>query len=212
MLQKDKTLHFPATLRNRAAITKVLKHYLPRSGTILEIGSGSGEHIIFFGKQFPHLKWQPSDIDVRNTESIDAWIDTEMGNAKNVLRPLIIDISNLIPRVENTYTIICINVVHISPWKVTEGLMRNAGTLLPNGGILYLYGPYKIDGKHTAQSNKLFDTSLKLQNKSWGVRNLEDICDEATNNDLVFIERVEMPSNNQSLIFKKSSARGVKRG
>lgn len=199
----DKARHFPATARNRDVIADVLIRYLPASGTVLEIGSGSGEHSIYFAGLFPHLDWQPSDPDPLNLDSIQAWIDAEMPDAPNIRRPLAINASDAILPIDAADVVICTNVIHISPWDATEGLMRNAGALLPPGGILYLYGPYKIDGKHTAPSNESFDHSLRSQNETWGVRNLEDVCTEAAKNGLVFAERVEMPSNNQSVIFRK---------
>jgi SAM-dependent methyltransferase len=199
----DKARHFPATARNRDVISDVLKRYMPASGTVLEIGSGSGEHSIYFAGLFPHLDWQPSDPDPLNLDSIQAWIDTAMPDAPNIRRPLPINASDVILPIDAADVVICTNVIHISPWDATEGLMRNAGALLPPGGILYLYGPYKIDGKHTASSNESFDLSLRSQNKSWGVRDLEDVCAEAEKNGLVFADRIEMPSNNQSVIFRK---------
>ena len=199
----DKARHFPATARNRDVIAGVLRRYLPASGTVLEIGSGSGEHCIYFAGLFPDLDWQPSDPDPLNLDSIQAWIDAEMPDAPNIRPPLPINASDVVLPIDAADAVICTNVIHISPWDATEGLMRNAGALLPPGGVLYLYGPYRIGGEHTAPSNESFDFSLRSQNESWGVRNLEDVCAEAEKNGLVFAERVEMPSNNQSVIFRK---------
>ena len=199
----DKALHFPATLRNRNAIAEVLKEYLPETGVVLEIGSGSGEHGTFFANIFSNLDWQLSDNDPVNLDSIRAWIDYELPDKLNIYPPLLIDVSNIPLPVKFANVIICINVVHITPWNVTEGLMKNAGVLLPKGGILYLYGPYKVSGKHTSTSNEIFDLSLRAENEKWGVRDMESICTEAKKNNLKFIERVKMPSNNQSLIFCK---------
>ncbi|MBR72139.1 MAG: SAM-dependent methyltransferase [Rhodospirillaceae bacterium] len=201
----DKALHFPATTRNRDVIARVLKSYLPKSGNILEIGSGSGEHGVFFSKLFPNLNWQLSDIDPLNLESIKAWIEYEGEQSKNIFTPLIVNASENFFLIRKVSAIICINVLHISPWNVTTGLMRNTGKLLPPGGVLYLYGPYKINGDHTSHSNELFDSSLRSENAQWGVRNLEDICVEAVNNNLVLLKRIEMPANNQSLIFHKKN-------
>ena len=199
----DKALHFPATLRNRNAIAEVLKEYLPETGVVLEIGSGSGEHGTFFANIFSNLDWQLSDNDPVNLDSIRAWIYYELPDKLNIYPPLLIDVSNIPLPVKFANVIICINVVHITPWNVTEGLMKNAGVLLPKGGTLYLYGPYKVSGKHTSPSNELFDLSLRAENEKWGVRDMESICAEAKKNNLKFIERVKMPSNNQSLIFCK---------
>ena len=198
-----KALHFPSTSRNQDAIVEVIKDYLPASGLVLEIGSGSGEHIIYFASLFPHLKWQPSDLDPENIESIKAWIHNEMGGKTNIYQPLRIDISSFSLSIDIVSSVICINVLHISPWAVTEGLMRNVGKILKPGGVLYLYGPYRISGKHTAPSNEKFDHFLRLQDKEWGVRNIEDVCAEAEKNDLFLSIKIAMPSNNQSLVFLK---------
>jgi SAM-dependent methyltransferase len=200
----EKARHFPATARNRDVIADVLKRHLPESGTVLEIGSGSGEHCIYFAGLFPHLVWQPSDPDPLNLASIQAWIDAEVPDAPNIRPPLSINASDVILPIDAADAIFCANVIHISPWDATQGLMRNAGSLLPPGGLLYLYGPYRIDGTHTAPSNEAFDGSLRSQNETWGVRDLEDVCAEAEKNGLAFSARVEMPSNNQSVIFTRA--------
>lgn len=199
----DKARHFPATARNRDVIADVLKRYLPAAGTVLEIGSGSGEHSVYFAGLFPDLHWQPSDPDPLNIDSIAAWAET--AGADNLRPPLPINASDVVLPLDTADAMMCINVIHISPWDATEGLMRNAAKLLPPGALLYLYGPYRIDGVHTASSNEAFDLSLRSQNETWGVRDLEDVCAEAEKNGLGFVERVEMPSNNQSVIFRKSS-------
>jgi len=199
----EKARHFPATARNRDFIADVLKRYLPSSGTVLEIGSGSGEHCVYFSGLFPHLDWQPSDPDPLNLDSIQAWIDAERSEATNIHPPLAINASDIILPLESADAIMCANVIHISPWDATQGLMRLAGALMPQDGILYLYGPYKIGGAHTAPSNESFDHSLRSQNETWGVRDFEGVCAEAEKNGLAIVDRIEMPSNNQSVIFRK---------
>lgn len=199
----EKARHFPATARNRDVIADVLKRHLPATGTVLEIASGSGEHSVYFAGIFPDLRWQPSDPDPLNLESIAAW--GEAAGADNIYPPLAINASDVLLPIDAADAMMCINMIHISPWDATEGLMRNAATLLAPGAPLYLYGPYRIDGAHTAPSNEAFDTSLRSQNETWGVRDLEDVRAEAEKNGLSFVERVEMPSNNQSVIFKKSA-------
>ena len=201
----EKARHFPATARNRDVIADVLRDYLPDTGTVLEIGSGSGEHSVYFAGLFPGLIWQPSDPDPLNLDSIQAWIEAAAGQAGNVCPPLSINASDVILPLEAADAIMCVNVVHISPWDATEGLMRIAGRLLAPGGILYMYGPYKINGAHTAPSNESFDQSLRAQNETWGVRDLEEICVEAEKNGLSFIEKIAMPSNNYSVVFRKTS-------
>ncbi|MEE2996800.1 MAG: DUF938 domain-containing protein [Pseudomonadota bacterium] len=203
-LPSEKARHFPATERNRDAIADVLSQILPAAGTVLEIGSGSGEHVFYFSKLFPDLTWQPSDPDPLNLQSIRAWGD--FAARANLQLPLSINASDITLPIESAVAIICINVIHISPWDATEGLMRNASRLLPPGGPLYMYGPYKIGGTHTAPSNEAFDRSLRDQNKTWGVRDLDSVVAEAQKNGLAFTQRVEMPANNQSLLFIKTGA------
>lgn len=200
-IPSDKARHFPATARNRDVIADVLKRHLPATGTVLEIASGSGEHSAYFAGIFPGLRWQPSDPDPLNLASIAAWSDASEHD--NLCPPLAINASDVVLPLEAADAMMCINMIHISPWDATEGLMRNAAKLLTPGAPLYLYGPYRIGGSHTAPSNEAFDSSLRSQNETWGVRDLEDVCAEAEKNGLDFIERVEMPSNNQSVIFRK---------
>lgn len=202
-IPSDKARHFPATARNRDVIADVLKRHLPATGTVLEIASGSGEHSAYFAGIFPGLTWQPSDPDPLNLDSIAAW--GEAAGADNLCPPLAINASDIILPIDRADAMMCINMIHIAPWDATEGLMRNAARLLPAGGPLYLYGPYRIGGAHTAPSNEAFDGSLRSQNETWGVRDLEDVCTEAEKNGLTLVERVEMPSNNQSVIFRKSA-------
>ena len=201
-LPSEKARHFPATARNRDAIANVLARVLPETGTVLEIGSGSGEHAYYFSEMFPALTWQPSDPDPLNVDSIAAW--AESANRSNLRPPMSINASDMILPLDGADAVMCVNVIHISPWDATEGLMRNAARLLPPGAPLYLYGPYRIGGAHTAPSNEAFDRSLRTQNDTWGVRDLEAVVAEAEKNGLAFVERVAMPANNQSVIFQQS--------
>lgn len=195
--------HFPATARNRDFIRDVLARHLPASGTVLEIGSGSGEHALYFSEAFPDLVWQPSDPDPLNVASIAAWRDS-VPDRGNLLPPLSINASDVVLPVDRADAMLCINVIHISPWDATEGLMRIAGSLLPAGGILYLYGPYRVGGVHTAPSNETFDADLRSRNETWGVRDLEAVVAEAGKHNLTLVETVEMPANNLSVVFRKS--------
>ncbi|MBL4800625.1 MAG: DUF938 domain-containing protein [Emcibacter sp.] len=198
----------PATDRNREAILKVLKGCLPDHGTILEIASGTGQHAIYFVEQLPNHYWQPSDPDLNCRNSISAWWwETQLNN---ILPPMDINtqadnwpIENSTPPLPVT-SMVCINMIHISPWASTVGLMKGAARILPKYGVLYLYGPYKIDGKHTAPSNELFDISLHSRNSEWGVRDLNDVKELAKDHGFGFVKTVEMPANNLSVIFKKS--------
>ncbi|MFC7049096.1 DUF938 domain-containing protein [Emcibacter nanhaiensis] len=201
-------LSSPAAARNRDPILDVLKVTLPREGTVLEIASGTGEHAIHFTGSLTPLLWQPSDPDRACRHSIQGWWwDVQLNN---ILPPLNLDVRDDPWPVETTppeqpiTSIVCINMIHISPWEATESLMRGAGRILPKGGILYLYGPYKENGEHTAPSNEAFDRSLKERNPEWGVRNLEDVVAEAEKNGLTLLRTVDMPANNLSVIFEKN--------
>jgi SAM-dependent methyltransferase len=195
--------HAPATERNRDSIVDVLKDALPVSGHALEIASGTGEHIVHFARCFPQLTWQPSDPDPAALESIAAWREEAM--LPNLLLPIEIDASGDW-NVEPADAIICINMVHISPWAATTGLFRNASQVLRAGGVLYLYGPYRGSGVPTAQSNEQFDQSLKSRNPAWGLRNVEDLVAEAAAVGLSLQQILEMPANNLSLIFRHANS------
>ena len=192
----------PAAGRNRAPILEVLKTWLPTAGEVLEIASGTGEHAVFFADAFPHLSWRPTDRDPQALESIAAWAE-KLGPA-NLLTPLRIDAADPgswpLARAD---AIVCINMVHISPWAATEGLMAGAGRILPEGGILYLYGPYRERATPTAASNLAFDESLKARDPAWGLRDLEAVAGLAAQNGLALAARTAMPANNLSLVFKK---------
>ncbi|MDJ0730149.1 MAG: DUF938 domain-containing protein [Crocosphaera sp.] len=195
----------PATQRNREPILEVLLRVVPPSGNILELASGTGEHCIFFAPAFSPRQWIPSDPNPIARDSIEAWRQESL--IKNIQSPLNINAEKLSWGLEeqqlNITTIVNINMIHISAWTACLGLMEGAKRILPSGGILYLYGPYKQGGKHTAPSNESFDQSLRSQNPEWGVRNLEDVIKVAEDKGLMFQEKVEMPANNLSVIFQK---------
>ncbi len=201
--------HAPATQRNREPILEILQQVLPPQGTILEIASGTGEHAIFFAPRLHQRKWQPSDPNPQARDSITAWM--EHSPTDNLYPPLDIDASTEIWTVENSTlvdispitAIVNINMIHISPWSSCLGLMAGAKRILPKNGILYLYGPYKQDGKHTASSNAAFDESLRSQNPEWGVRNLEDVVAAASAKNLELLNTHQMPANNLSVVFQK---------
>lgn len=192
--------HAPATLRNRDAIADVLLGVLPPAGLVLEVASGSGEHAIHFATIFPALDWQPTDPDPAALTSIAAWRD-EAGLPK-LRPPLMLDAAGDWP-IDRADAIACINMVHISPWEATLGLMKGAGAALPPGGLLYLYGPYLRDGVEIAPSNLAFDASLKARDPRWGVRAVGDVVAAAAAEGLAFDRLVEMPANNLSLLFQK---------
>lgn len=201
----DIRLHAPATERNRGVILELLEACLPRDGVLLEVASGTGEHASFMAPRLKPLLWQPTDIDDRHLTSIDAWAN-HVGS------------DNLLPArrfnaLEDDWAfhdlparvsaIAAINLIHIAPWEVTVALMAGAGKLLQQGDILYLYGPYKQKGAHTAPSNAAFDLSLKRNNPDWGVRDMETVMDLADKAGFSDLDIVGMPANNFSLVFTK---------
>ena len=205
----DHRLFFPATQKNKTFIGDVLSNIPFEKGIILEIGSGSGEHGVEFQKRFPEIIWQTSDPKLEHRNSIISWIEYEKLNIR-MPEPLDIDVTKSpwpIPfkLLDALQGIISINMIHIAPWACTESLFKESGQLLNYGKFLILYGPFKVKNKHTSESNKLFDKSLKMQNKDWGVRNLEEVNKEATINGFQQIELIQMPANNLTLIYKKVS-------
>ncbi|MGV3769595.1 MAG: DUF938 domain-containing protein [Sphingobium phenoxybenzoativorans] len=191
----------PATLRNRDAIVEVLRAILPDHGLVLEVASGSGEHAVHFARAFPALDWQPSDPDPAALASIMAW-SGEAGLA-NLRSPLKIDASTGIWQVDRADAVLCINMIHISPWAATAGLMRGAGAVLPPGGVLYLYGPFIRTGAPTAPSNMDFDQSLRERDPAWGLRDLDAVIGIATEAGLACVTVVDMPANNLSVVFRR---------
>jgi len=192
----------PSTARNRDPILAVLKPRLPETGIVLEVAAGAGEHAVHNAAAVPHLRWQPTDPDPVALASIAAWRDH--AGLPNLLPPLMLDASR--PEtwpVERADVIVNINMIHISPWAAAQGLMAGAGRLLPSGGMLFLYGPYIEPGVETAPSNVAFDLDLKRRNPAWGIRNLDDVTALAGQHGLGLYERVAMPANNLSLIFRK---------
>lgn len=194
--------HAPATLRNREAIATVLQQYLPEEGLVLEIASGSGEHIVHFAGAMPQLRWQPSDCEPAALDSIAAW--TSESRRGNVEPPLLLDVHQPRWPVSRADAILCINMVHISPWSATLALFARAAALLPAGGLLYLYGPYLRHDVMTAASNLEFDASLRARNPQWGLRHLADVDALAERHGLARSALVEMPANNLSLVYRAS--------
>ncbi len=202
----DKRQFSPACERNKDPILVVLKQHLPDQPHVLEVASGSGEHGHYFCQQLPHIIWQPSDIDPRYQESVVAWQKHQP--LDNFLPPLTLNMTDetWFNNVKNTInSMFNANMAHISPWAATEGLFNGAGQVLNPNGKLFLYGPFKIEGQHTAPSNSEFDKSLKARNPQWGIRNLEDITALAKQNGLVIEQKIAMPANNFMLIFRHKS-------
>ncbi len=194
----------PAVARNRGPILAILRQMLPHQGTVLEIASGSGEHALHFAADRPALMWQPSDVDPLALKSIAAY---RAGAAlPNILAPLEVNVQAPTWPITRADAVVCINMIHISPWSASEGLFRGAGRVLPPGGVLYLYGPFQEHGRHTAPSNEVFDASLRARNPEWGVRDLDEVSELALRNGLQMIERIAMPANNLSVVFDRVTA------
>lgn len=191
--------HAPATLRNRGAIVEVLRGYLPPTGTVLEIASGSGEHCAYFAEEFAALDWQPSDPEPSARESIAAWC----AGLANVRSPIDLDAAAPDWPIDRADAVLCINMVHIAPWEATLGLMAGAAKVLGAGAPLILYGPYRRSGIATAESNEAFDQSLKSRDSRWGLRLVEDVTDVALEAGLGFDALVEMPANNLILVYRR---------
>jgi hypothetical protein len=198
----DPRLHFPATRNNRDAIFAVLERVLPPTGLVLELNSGSGEHAAYMAPRLAPRRWLPSDTDPTARASIAARVDD--AGAPNLLPPCDLDVTSRNWPVAAAAAIVSINLIHIAPWEACLGLLDGAArTLGPGDGVLYLYGPFKRGGAHTAPSNARFDRSLKAQNPLWGVRDIEDVTVAASARGLRHDETIEMPANNLSIVFRK---------
>jgi hypothetical protein len=197
----DDRQYGPATLRNRDFILDVLRDVLPKRGVILEIASGSGEHVVHFARNLASLVFQPSDPNPDARLSVAAWVKATC--VTNVRAPIALDVSNPVWPIASADGIICINMIHISPWEATVGLIKGAAAILPPRSPLNLYGPYKREGFETAPSNQAFDQSLRDRDPNWGLRDLEAVA--ATAQSAGFSEPVitEMPANNLSAVFRR---------
>lgn len=197
-------LHAPHTLRNRGPILDVLRRHLENARTVLEIGCGTGEQGPWLAQQLQHVTWLPSDIDARAVDSAAAWRDAL--KADNVLAPIRLDVTErpwALPDGFAPDAIVSINMIHIAPFAACEGLLKGAGDILPHGGVLFLYGPYRVGGKHTAPSNVTFDQSLHARDPAWGIRDLETVTEIAAEAGLTHAETADMPANNLSVVFRK---------
>jgi SAM-dependent methyltransferase len=198
-MASDPRIYRPHVVRNRDPILDVLRRVLPTTGTVLEVAAGSGEHAAYFAKALPHLTWQPTDPDPEALASIAA--HRAGADASNLLSPLLLDVTATDWPIERANAVVCANMIHIAPWAACEGLIAGAARILPAGGILYLYGPYKIGGRHTAPSNQAFDDDLRERNPLWGIRDLADLAALAARHGFTLAETVPMPANNLSVIF-----------
>lgn len=194
--------HAPATSRNSEPLAAVLAAELPKTGTVLEIASGTGEHAVFLAQRFPELVFQPTDLDPDALASIAGWIGETTPD--NILPPKLLDASRDWPDDISADAVLCVNMVHISPWDATLGLFAGATTLLSSGQPLILYGPYLEDDLETAQSNIAFDKSLRMRNPQWGIRRIETMDEAASSSGFVRTARHAMPANNLTLVYRKS--------
>ena len=198
----------PAADRNKQAILEVLKQVLPEKGSVLEIASGTGQHILFFAAALPHLTWQPTDADAAALPSIAARLQEE--NCNNVREPLQLDVLDAQwPASGAAFTrpfdaIYCANMLHIAPWATCAALMRGSSRHLVPGGVLITYGPYLEAGVVTAPGNLAFDESLRARDPAWGLRRLDDVTQEARLSGLNLCERHAMPANNLLLVWRKA--------
>jgi SAM-dependent methyltransferase len=197
-------LCWPAPERNKGPILEVLQRILPRRGRVLELASGSGQHVVFFAESLPELTFLPSDLDEAHVESIRAWIAHHA--LANVEAPRRLDVCAADYGVGSVDAIFAANMLHIEPWSCTEGVFAGARRHLLPGGLLVLYGPFHVGGKPTAESNAAFDADLRRRDPRWGVRDVDAVGALAERAGLVCRERVPMPANNQILIFDKPAA------
>jgi hypothetical protein len=207
----DGRLDAPAFHRNHRAIWAVMQPFLAgKSGDVIEAGSGTGQHVVDFAGRSPKITWWPSDLNEQHLKSISAW--RAHAGLPNIRPPLRIDLSDSAwcPEMHEgsgpgeLLAVFCANVIHIAPWRVAEGLFAGAGRYLRVDGRLFLYGPFKRDGKHTAVSNAVFDSSLRDRNPEWGVRDIADLEKLAANAGLALVDIAEMPANNLTLVFERS--------
>lgn len=200
-MSEPRRRHAPATSRNRDPILAVLRRCLPERGLILEVASGTGEHAAYFAAQLPGITWQPTDHEAAQLESIRAW--RQEAQLANLREPQKLSATAAVWPVAAADAIVCINMIHIAPWAACEGLLDGAARILPDDGLLYLYGPFRIGGVHISESNAAFDAGLRAQDPAWGVRDLDEVAARAAVSGLRLVEVVEMPSNNRSVLFRR---------
>ncbi len=192
-------LHAPAAERNARPILDALRTALPATGTVLEIASGTGQHVATLGAALEHLRFQPTEFDRDKLESIRAWTQ----GLENVADPLWLDVRASVWPVDPVEAIFCANMIHIAPPAAGEGLLAGAGRHLGDGGLLALYGPFTVGGEHTAPSNAAFDASLRARDPRWGVRDLQELQTRAQVCGLAFDAAIDMPANNKMVLFRR---------
>ena len=191
----------PSAERNRAPISEVLSQVLPERGVVLEISSGTGQHVVHFARAMPNLIWQPSERDDDCLRSIVAWLAVEQ--LPNVRPPLHLDVSASPWPITSAAALVCINMIHIAPWSAAQALFRGGEGLLSGGGVVCLYGPFRRQGRHTSPSNEAFDELLRRQDPDWGVRDLDEVARLADTARFDLFQTHEMPSNNLTVFFRK---------
>ena len=191
----------PAAERNRQPILDVLRRVLPAAGLVLEVASGTGQHLDFFSEQLPSLRWQPSDASKKALERIASRVDEAA--RENLLFPLQLDVRTARWPITQADALLCINMIHISPWEASEALFQGASRLLATAAPLITYGPYRIHGAHNAASNAAFDESLRARDPRWGIRDIDELMELAGRTGFVLNERVPMPANNMTLIWTR---------
>ena len=192
----------PSAERNKGPILDVLSRVLPKRGVVLEIASGTGQHVVHFAKALPGLTWQPSDPDPELCKSVALRVREEQ--LANINPPVELDVTRLPWPLRTADAVVCINMIHVAPWSATSALFKGAKALLPTGGVLYLYGPYRRFGQHTSKSNEQFDSDLRAQDPAWGLRDDEAVAEAAASSGFALAEVVAMPANNFSVIFKRT--------
>jgi SAM-dependent methyltransferase len=200
---RTEALAAPAVARNREAILAALRDVLPASGTVLEVASGTGEHVVHFAAALPALTWQPSDPEPAYRRSIAA--HARAAGLANLRPPLDLDAASAPWPIRRTDAILCINMIHIAPWAATLGLMEQAGRILAPGGPLFLYGAFRENGRHTTDSNAAFDADLQMRDPRWGVRDFEAVVRVAEDRGLRLDRRLALPANNLGLVFRRTA-------
>ena len=200
----DGRLVSPSADRNKGPILGVLERILPPTGVVLEIASGTGQHVVHFARGLPRLTWQPSDVEAECLRSISAWLAA--ARLPNIRQPVTLDVQALPWPVAEVDGIVCANLLHIAPWPIVPALFAGARAVLRAPGPIYLYGPYSIGGRHTAPSNEAFDRVLRAHDPEWGVRDLTEVARVAGDEGFDLNETVGMPANNLSVVFRKRGA------
>jgi hypothetical protein len=191
----------PSAERNKGPITEILVRVLPEQGDVLEVSSGTGQHVLHFAQAMPQIRWQPTERDADCLRSIASWLAQTA--PPNVKAPIYLDVHDEIWPVADVAAVVCINMIHIAAPTAIDALLRGAGNVIAPGGILFLYGPYRRQGRHTSPSNEAFDALLKAANPEWGVRDLEEIARRAAAEGFELQETHDMPANNLAVIFRK---------